>query len=66
MSGDDPKLGTTMEHTQIAATQRDSFILAVETEMAKFERQEAEFRKQDRKEREARLWASADELRLNH
>ena len=55
-----------MERTQIATTQYDAFIRAVEKEMAKFERQEAEFRTQDRKEREARLWASADELRLSH
>lgn len=44
-----------MEHTQIAVTSRDRFMQAAQNEMAKFERQEIEFRKQDRQERAAEL-----------
>jgi hypothetical protein len=44
-----------MEHTQIAVTRRDRFLRAAENEMAKFERQEIEFRKKDREERAAEL-----------
>lgn len=44
-----------MGQTQIAATSRDRFMQAARKEMAKFERQEIEFRKQDRKERAAEL-----------
>jgi hypothetical protein len=50
-----PALGTMMGHTQIAVTSRDRFMQAAQKEMAKFERQEIEFRKQDRKERAAEL-----------
>ena len=56
-----------MEHAQIAATQHDAFMRAVEKEMAKFERQESEFRKRDREEREAVLWAArADDYTVTH
>jgi hypothetical protein len=61
-----PELGTTMEHTQIATTQRDSFMRAVEKEMAKFERQETDFRKKDREERAAELRAHADDYKFTH
>jgi hypothetical protein len=44
-----------MEHTRIAMTPRDRFLQAAEKEMAKFERQEIEFRKRDREERAAEL-----------
>jgi hypothetical protein len=44
-----PVLCTTMEHTQITVTRRQRFLRAAETEMMKFERQEPEFRKRDRK-----------------
>ncbi|MBN8987939.1 MAG: hypothetical protein J0H42_06825 [Rhizobiales bacterium] len=54
------KLGATMEHTQIAGTQHEAFMRAVEAEMAKFERSETEFRKKDREERAAKLWARID------
>jgi hypothetical protein len=47
-----------MEHTHIGATSRDRFIRAAEKEMAKFERQEMEFRKKDRDERAAELHIS--------
>jgi hypothetical protein len=50
-----PALGSMMGHTQIAVTSRDRFMQAAQKEMAKFERQEIEFRKQDRKERAAEL-----------
>lgn len=49
-----------MEHTKIALTQ------VVEKEMAKFERQEAEFRQKDREERAAQLNSSADGYKLAH
>jgi len=49
-----------MEHTQIAGTQHEAFMRAVEAEMAKFERSETEFRKKDREERAAKLWARID------
>ena len=45
-----------MEHTGIAVSPRDRFLQAAEKEMAKFERQEIEFRKRDREERAAELW----------
>jgi hypothetical protein len=44
-----------MENTQIATTPRDAFMRAIEREMAKFERQETEFRKKDRTERASEL-----------
>ena len=44
-----------MGHTQIAVTSRDRFMQVAQNEMAKFERQEIEFRKQDRAERAAEL-----------
>jgi hypothetical protein len=44
-----------MGHTQIAVTSRDRYMQAAQKEMAKFERREIEFRKQDRKERAAEL-----------
>ncbi len=44
-----------MEHTGIAVSPRDRFLQAAEKEMAKFERQEIEFRKRDREERAAEL-----------
>ena len=43
------------EHTVIGATARDRFMQAARNEMAKFERQEIEFRKKDRAERAAEL-----------
>jgi hypothetical protein len=42
-------------HTLIGATARDRFMQAAQNEMAKFERQEIEFRKKDRAERAAEL-----------
>jgi hypothetical protein len=39
----------------MSATSRDRFMRAAEKEMAKFERREMEFRKEDRKERAAEL-----------
>jgi hypothetical protein len=60
------ELGTKMEYTQITERQRDAFMRAVEKEMSNFERQEAEFRKKDQKEREARLWHRAADLKLAH
>jgi hypothetical protein len=42
-----------MEHAQ--TTPREAFMRAAEKEMAKFERQEIEFRKKDREERAAEL-----------
>ena len=53
--GAKPTLGTMMELTQVAATARDRFMQAAQKEMAKFERQEIEFRKKDRQERAAEL-----------
>jgi len=44
-----------MERTQIAVTSRNRFMQAAQNEMAKFEREEIEFRKQDRQERAAEL-----------
>ena len=44
-----------MERTQIFATQRENFMLAVETELSKFERHEIKFRKKDRDERATEL-----------
>jgi hypothetical protein len=55
-----------MEHTQIATTQRDAFMRAVEKEMSQFERQEAEFRKKDREERAARLWNRTGDSNFTH
>jgi hypothetical protein len=48
-------LGTMVEHTQIAVTPRERFMHAAQKEMAKFERQEIEFRKNERKERAVEL-----------
>jgi exonuclease III len=42
-------------HTEIAITPRDRFLQAAEKEMAKFERQEREFRKKERADRAAEL-----------
>jgi hypothetical protein len=50
-----PAWGTMMEHTQIAATPRERFMHAAKSEMARFEREEIEFRKKDREERAAEL-----------
>jgi hypothetical protein len=47
--------GTMMECTQIFVTPREAFMRAVQKELAKFERQEIEFRKKDRQERAAEL-----------
>ena len=44
-----------MEHTQPAVTPRERFLQAAEREMAKFERQEMEFRRKERRERAAEL-----------
>jgi hypothetical protein len=55
-----------MEHTQIATTQHDAFMQAVEKEMSQFERQEAEFRKRDREERAARLWGRSGDTKYTH
>lgn len=56
-----------MEHTQIATTHREAFMRAVEKEMAKFERDKSEFRKRDRDEREAALWAArADDYSVTY
>ena len=52
-----------MEHAQITATTHKAFMRAVETEMAKFERQEIEFRKKDREERAAELHIPLDGTR---
>lgn len=55
-----------MEYTQIATTQRDAFMRAVEKEMSNFERQEVEFRKKDREEREAWLRHRTDDIKFTH
>jgi hypothetical protein len=56
-----------MEHTRIAVSPRDRFLQAAEKEMAKFERQEIEFRKRDREERAAELRISLrDHSHLTH
>jgi hypothetical protein len=47
--------GTMMERTQIGVTPREVFMRAIQKELAKFERQEIEFRKKDRQERAAEL-----------
>jgi hypothetical protein len=47
--------GTMMDRTQIAMTTRDRFAQEAEKEMTKFERQEGEFRRNDREERAAAL-----------
>jgi hypothetical protein len=44
-----------MERTQIGVTPREAFMRTVERELAKFERQEIEFRKKDREERATEL-----------
>ena len=44
-----------MECTQIGVTPREAFMRAVQKELAKFERQEIEFRKKDWQERAAEL-----------
>ena len=54
-----------MEHTQIATTHLDSFMRAVEKEMAKFERQETVFRKKDWQERAAELRVDFDDQRTS-
>ena len=55
-----------MEHTQIATTQRNAFMRAVEKEMSQFERQEAEFRKKDREERAAEFWNRIGDSKSTH
>jgi hypothetical protein len=55
MAGGQPTLGTMMEHTLVAVTPRERFMRAAQTELAKFERQEIEFRKKDQQERAAEL-----------
>ena len=52
-----------MERAQMTATAHKAFMQAVETEMAKFERQEIEFRKKDREERAAELHIPLDGTR---
>ena len=52
-----------MEHTQIALTKRDAFMQAAEEEMAKFERQERDFRKRDREQRVAELHLPIEDAR---
>jgi hypothetical protein len=50
-----------MKQIQVAVTdQHFAFMQAVERELSKFERKEAEFRKRDRDEREALLWHWAE------
>ena len=44
-----------MECTQIGVMPREAFMRAVKKELAKFERQEIEFRKRDREERATEL-----------
>ena len=44
-----------IEYTWVAVTPRDRFLQAAEKELAKFERQEIEFRKKDREDRAAEL-----------
>lgn len=44
-----------MKPTQIKTATRERFMQAAQKEMAKFERREIEFRKQDRRERAAEL-----------
>jgi AAA+ superfamily predicted ATPase len=44
-----------MEHVQIAATPRERFMHAAKRELARFERQEIEFRKREHEERAAEL-----------
>jgi hypothetical protein len=48
-------LGTMVEHTQIAVTPHERFMHAAKKELARFERQEIEFRKKEREERAAEL-----------
>jgi hypothetical protein len=50
-------------HTEIATTPRDRFLQAAEKEMAKFERQEREFRKKERADRAAALHLPVYETR---
>jgi hypothetical protein len=50
-------------HTEIAITPRDRFLQAAEKEMAKFERQEREFRKKERADRAAALHLPVYETR---
>jgi exonuclease III len=50
-------------HTEIAITPRDRFLQAAEKEMAKFERQEREFRKKERADRAAELHLPVHETR---
>ena len=50
-----PTLGTTMEYAQVATTSRERYMRAAQTELAKFERHEIEFRKKDQQERAAEL-----------
>ena len=47
-----------MEQIQIALTSRDRFMQAAKKELARFERQEIEFRKKDQQERAEKLQIS--------
>jgi hypothetical protein len=47
-----------MEQTQLALTSRDRLMQAAKKELARFERQEIEFRKKDRQERAEKLQIS--------
>jgi hypothetical protein len=44
-----------MEYAQVETTSRGRYMRAAQTELAKFERQEIEFRKKDQQERAAEL-----------
>ena len=44
-----------MEHTKITVTARKRFMQAAQKELARFERQEIEFRKKNREERASEL-----------
>jgi hypothetical protein len=44
-----------MEYAQVATTTRERYMRAAQTELAKFERHEIEFRKKDQQERAAEL-----------
>ncbi|WP_445490159.1 hypothetical protein [Rhodopseudomonas sp. RCAM05734] len=43
------------DHTKIAMTPRERFMQLAQEQMSEFERRETEFRKKERKEREAAL-----------
>ncbi|WP_418219765.1 hypothetical protein [Bradyrhizobium icense] len=50
-------------HTEMATTPHDRFLQAAEKEMAKFERQEREFRRKERADRAAELHLPVYETR---